>query len=266
MRRGLHPAPTSSRLANFAVYLLLLLIATLIAYGMLVRFAGLGDNLPYFLSFSPSTAGLWIIGLSLGYVSAGLIFALVAVIIWRRWVYHTRLSRIKLVAFFLTGLLVGVGIAAAAEPPYLHQISASDPDRLFTLTVHYDSAKIVIGKNLTMEYVLNDNSFSETLNSTFFGGLFDMVFVNQAGQYVKNYSRTISFNVAFPGQNVTFAPGETWTTFLNWDGVVLVNGRSEAVSANYTLMSYAVLQDAAVTPNLYVVVQLPNITITVVHP
>jgi len=91
-----------------------------------------------------------------------------------------------------------------------------------------------------------------------------MVFYNSTGKQVVASNAPIAFN-RLPNQyNVALQPGEVWSTSLEWDGLVTpVNGsRYMAPPGEYTLASYAVLQDA--NASLYVELHTPSIPITLI--
>ena len=133
------------------------------------------------------------------------------------------------------------------------------------MVVNYNSTTLTLGNNLTLKYTLTDNSFYLTTPFYYFGGQFSMVFYNSLGKQVVAFSAPITFARNASQYMVALQPGQTWSTKLQWDGLVIpVNAsRYMAPVGDYTLASYAVLQDA--NASLYVELQPQTIPITLVR-
>lgn len=238
----------------------------LLLYVLLIRFVSVPDSIGIVESLKPSPYGFGFGSYSMGYVSAVLLVFLLLLSVWQRkrkvWISSTGAA-----SMLLIGVILGSTFAAvsASIPPreWLH--SEQDSAQGFTLTVFYNSTTVTLGRNLTMRYTLTDNSYTLTTPYYLFGGQFSMVFYNSTGGQAVAFRAPISFSMSANQYMVQLQPGETWSTLLEWDGLIVpVNGSSYmAPPGSYTLDSYAVLQDANVS--LYVVLNPPSIPISVVN-
>ena len=237
----------------------------LLLYFILVRFSEVPDSLSLVESLKPSAYGLGVGSYSIGYLS---IFVLVVSALlaarWRR--RKTFVSKTGAVVVLLLGMLLAssFSVVSFSLPSSKSLYSVQDSGQGFTLTVSYNSTVVTLGTNLTFRYVLTDNSYTLSTPYYLFGGQFSMVVYNSAGKQAVAFRAPITF-VRQPSQySVQLQPGETWSTSLVWDGLIVPTNASSymAPPGAYTLSSYAVLQDANVS--LYVVLNPPNIPITVV--
>ncbi|MDG6982816.1 MAG: hypothetical protein JRM74_05105 [Nitrososphaerota archaeon] len=235
-------------------------------YGALLWFSAVPDTLPAFESLKGSAYGVWAWGFSLGYVSIVLIAILagLSVLGFRR---GARLTTAGAGAMLILGLVVGAsfGAVSAAMVPGPWPYSVQDSQQGFTLTVYYNSTVLNLGTNLTMKYTLTDNSYSLTTPYYLFGGQFSMVFYNSSNAQVVAFRAPVSFKPTLSTDLVQLAPGDTWTTLLGWNGTIFsANGtRRIAPTGDYNLASYVALQDANMTPSLYVVLHPSNLTVTI---
>ena len=251
------------------VYLALLgaYVVGLVVYGALLWRSAVPDRLGAVESLGQTQYGVWIGSFSLGYLSIAVVVVLAALSASgaRK---DRKLTLAGAGAMLLVGLVVGASFAAislSAQPRgWLH--SVQDSQQGFTLTVSYNSTALDLGTNLTMRYTLTDNSYTVTTPYDMFGGQFSMVFNNSNNEQVVAFRAPVSFKTSASTDLVELAPGESWTTYLAWNGTIFSrNGtRSVAPPGSYMLWSYIAIQDANVTPNLYVVLHPPDIPVTVV--
>lgn len=257
--------PISKRLRSFPGYLLIFAIVLISTYAMIDKLAHLDDNLGLLISFKPTVFGVYVGGISFGYLSIGILLALGVATIASRHAYGLHFSMTKVSVVLVLGLLLGTAVAetqtAKLQPVWLNHVSDSSGG--FTLNVYYNSTTFTNGNNVTFEYILKNDAYTTTLYYIYFGGQFSMVFYNSTGQQVTAFKVPISFLLAQGQDSIAFASGQTWTTLLSWDGSVSKNGTSSfAPAGNYTLASYAVLQDA--NASLYVVLHTPDLHINLV--
>ena len=245
-------------LRSISLYLLILVLVSVVFYGVLDRVANLGDGLGFLVSFSRTPFGLDIGAVSIGYLTIALLLILVAIILAnRRLPIH--MSKSGVATMIVLSLILG-GAFAAFQVPVGHQWpnKISDSGEGFTLNVEYGPISFRAGDNITLNYVLDNDNYSSTDYYLNFGGQFSMVFYDSAGHIIKAFKVPISFQLSQGQNNIAFVPGQSWTTILSWGGNI--NDTSTlAPTGNYTLASYAVLQDA--NQNLYVDLNTRNLTI-----
>lgn len=238
----------------------------LAVYGVLIWRSAVPDSLGAIESLEASQYGLWTGAFSLGFVSIAAIVVLAA--LSAAEARKGKMTPAGVGATLLVGLVVGASFAAVSlsVPPRTSLHSVQDSQQGFTLTVYYNSTTLDLGTNLTMRYTLTDNSYTVTTPYYMFGGQFSMVFYDSSNTQVVAFRAPVSFRPSASTDLVQLAPGERWTTFLGWNGTIFsANGtRSVVVPGTYMLGSYVALQDANVTPNLYVVLHPPDIPVTVV--
>jgi hypothetical protein len=247
------------------VFLLVVYAAALASYAILLRLH-FGVALPLVASVGPSGEGVFLGAFSVGYLSLAVLTLLSAasLVAWREGA--SGLSWQAAGAGVALGLVVGGSLTLIPlqrpSPRWLNSVQDSRDG--FTLVVNYNSTTLVLGRNLTFQYVLTDDSYQLTTPYYLFGGQFSMVFYNSTGGQVVAFRAPITFNRAATQYTVQLIPGERWTTLLSWDGTVIpLNGSRYMVSpGRYTLASYAVLQDANVS--LYVMLHAPDIPVTIV--
>jgi hypothetical protein len=257
--------PASAWLYNLPVYLSVYLAAVVGIYTVLDKVAHLDDGAGLLISFRPSPYGVHLGVVSIGYLTIALAAIFVVGLLFRSRAYHTRVSRAGIMTFvvlaLITGGIVGATQTAPLAPPSKYHASASADG--FTMGVYYNATTVTVGKNLTFDYYLIDNSYSSTLYYQYYGGEFSMVISNSSGT-VEAMHAPISFSLSTGQDYVEFSPGETWSALLSWNGVVTDNGTSrDALPGSYTLSSYAVLQDGNVS--LYADMQTANVAINVTN-
>lgn len=251
---------------NFFLALLGAYVVGLVVYGVLLWRSVVPDSLGAIESLGRSQYGVWTGAFSIGYVSIAAVVVLAALSADGARA-DRKLTLAGAGAMLLVGLVVGASFAAfslSAQPRgWLH--SVQDSQQGFTLTVYYNSTTLDLGTNLTMRYTLTDNSYAVTTPYYMFGGQFSMVFNNSNDERVVAFRAPVSFKTSASTDLVELAPGESWTTYLGWNGTVFsANGtRSVAPAGSYMLGSYVALQDANVTPSLYVVLHPPVIPVTI---
>jgi hypothetical protein len=253
--------PLSRRLVSLPPYLLIFVLVSVAFYATIDKLANLNDNLGILISFNRNPFGFYFGAISIGYLTIGLVVILVSVMISSHRTNLFRLSKVKGFVVIVLALILGGALAASQageiSPSFPNHISDSGGG--FTLNVYYGTTSFSMGKNISIQYILKNDAYTNTLYYLYFGGQFSMVFHNSLGQQVSAYKVPISFKLN-PGQtSIEFVPGETWTTILSWNGSIN-NTSTLAPTGNYTLASYAVLQDANVS--LYIVLQTPNITVS----
>ena len=263
-RRMFTKKPLSSRIVPLPAYLLIFVIVSVAFYAVLDKLANLNDDLGILISFNRNSFGYYLGAISIGYLSIGLVIILVALTIASHRRNHFRMSNSKAFVVVVLALILGGALAAsqagAISPSFPNHISDSSGG--FTLNAYYGPTSFSAGKNISIQYILKNDAYTNTLYYLYFGGQFSMVFHNLLGQQVSAFKVPISFKLN-PGQtSIEFVPGETWTTILSWNGSIN-NTSTLAPTGNYTLASYAVLQDANVS--LYVVLQTPNITVSFIN-
>ncbi|MDE1854004.1 MAG: hypothetical protein KGI38_09730 [Thaumarchaeota archaeon] len=251
--------------ANLPVVFLGAYALALLLYATLILFAVVPDSLGVVESLKNSPYGLELGGYSIGYLSILVMVVLAFISIWGRkgriWI-----SKSGAASMVILGLILGSSFAAVSTsvPPRNWLYNVQDSEQGFNLTVFYNSTTLTLGKNLTMRYTLTDDSYSLTTPYYLFGGQFSMVFYNSTGKQVVAFRAPIAFAREADQHTVKLEPGETWSTLLDWDGLIIpLNGSSYMASpGHYNLASYAALQDA--NASLYVVLHPSNITVSVV--
>jgi hypothetical protein len=253
-------------LRNAPVFLLVVFLVAFTFYLLLLHLR-VEATAPLIASLGPSSEGFFFGPFSLGYLSS-LTFTVLGIssLIARRRGAPT-ISWQGLGAGTAVGLLVGGSftLIPAVQPSsdWLHAVK--DTEGGFTLVVNYNSTTLTLGRNLTMQYVLTDDSYQLTTPYHLFGGQFSMVYYDSTGRQVVAFRAPITFNRAATQYSVELQAGERWTTLLSWDGTIIpLNGTGYMAGAGrYTLASYAVLQDANVS--LYVVLHTPDIPVNIVR-
>jgi hypothetical protein len=258
--------PASAWLLNLPVYLLVYLAALVCIYAIIDKLASLDDSAGLLFSFRPSPYGIFLGAISIGYLTIALLGVLLVGLLFRQRSYHKKISKSAVIAFVVLAVIscsiISVTQTAPLPPQTKYHVSASSGG--FTMGVYYNSTELIVGKNLTFDYYLIDNSYSSTLYYQYYGGEFDMVFSNSSGATVQALHAPISFLLGAGQQYVEFHPGETWNAPLAWDGVISANGTSrDAPPGNYILSSYAVLQDG--NTSLYVDIQTANVAINLTN-
>jgi hypothetical protein len=252
-------------LRNAPIFFLIVFAASLALYVALIKLHS-AAAISLIASTGPSGEGFSVGYFSVGYVSITILALLSAasLVMWRRGVNAPSLQAAG--AAVAVGLLVGGAMALipAQRDEQLWLNSVQDSGGGFTLKVNYNSTTLVLGRNLTFQYVVTDDSYELTTPYYLFGGQFSMVFYNSTGGQVVAFRAPLTFNRAASQLLVELTPGERWTTMLSWDGTVIpLNGSRYTVSpGKYTLASFAVLQDANVS--LYVMLHAPDIPVTIV--
>jgi hypothetical protein len=253
------------RLGSLALLLLVLYLAFLIAYVLILKRSNVGGTGWYIASLAKSSPGVNLGVFTLSYPSVAIlvVLSIATLISALKGIIHFSAPRIAVV--FIIGLVLGAlmgGAYSAGEVwPYHVQVSSGG----FSLTVYYSSTTLILGKNFTVKYVARDVSYKLTTPYYyFFGAQFSMVFYNSTGDQIVGFRAPITFNLSASNYIITLEPGEVWSTLLVWNGTIIgANGtRSVAKPGIYQLASYAVFQDANVS--LYVELQAPNISVTVV--
>lgn len=247
--------------------LLILYVAFVLSFVLVLRRFNDGGLGWYIASVDETQTGLNLGVFTLGYPSLVVLTALAiaTAVSFMRSGLHLSASRAA--AVLVIGLVLGAsagGVYVAGRTwPYHVQVSSGG----FSLIVYYNSTTLVLGKNLVMKYVAEDNSYSMTTKYYYlFGAQFSMVFYNSTGAQVVAFRAPITFDLPASNYIVSLQPGEVWSTLLVWNGTIIgVNGtRTVAKPGNYELASYAVFQDANVS--LYVDLQAPEIPVTIVSP
>lgn len=256
---------STSAAKGIPVFLLVTYLVALAFYIVLMEYARVPNTIPQVASLGMSAQGLFLGAFSLGFLSLFLISLLTAISILLKWKRGASIGTPGLGAAIAVGLLMGASftlIPITRQQPQLS--SVQDSSGGFTLVVYYNSTTLTIGRNLTMKYVLTDDSYQLVTPYQFFGGQFSMVFYNSTGKQVVAFRAPVAFKLATNQYNVALQPGESWNTLLSWNGTVIpLNGtRYIASPGEYSLASYAVLND--VNASLYVVLHPPNISIKVV--
>ena len=252
-----------SRLSGLPAYLLIFVVVSIAFYALIDKLAGLYDDLGLLISFKQTSFGIYVAGISIGYLTIALLAILVPTLIASRRALHFRMSRTKSFAVVVFALVCGAAFAASQTSilqPYPNHISDTSGD--FTLNVYYGDTSFRAGSNISLEYQLNNNHYTTTVYYLNFGGQFSMVFYNSLGQQINAFKVPISFVLSKGQTNVAFIPGQTWSTILSWNGSIN-NTSTLAPTGSYTLASYAVLQDA--NASLYVLLQTSNLSISFVN-
>jgi len=229
-----------------------------------MEYMQLPNGFPLIASLDRSTQGLFLGAFSLGFFSVFLISLLVASSALLMTKRSASLGMPGLGAAIVAGLVVGASftlIPTTQQQPQLQ--SVQDSSGGFTLVVYYDSTTLTIGKNLTMRYVLSDNSYQLVTPYYLFGGQFSMVFYDSTGKQAVAFRAPVTFKLTPSQYYVALQPGESWSTLLSWNGTIIpANGtRYLASPGEYSLASYAVLDD--VNASLYVVLHPPDIHVVV---
>jgi hypothetical protein len=248
-----------SLLADLPIYLLIFVLVAIASYGSIDKIAKLGDGLGLLVSFNKSQFGLYLDGVSIGYLTIALVVVLLVIVISNNRKSPIRLTSKGVSAVVVLALVCGAAFAVSqtqTPSPWPNHISNTSGD--FTLNIYYGPTYFRAGNNISLEYVLTNNAYTTTVYYLDFGGQFSMVFYNSHGQIVKAYKAPISFQLSQGQDYIAFVPGQTWTKLLSWNGDIN-NTSGFAPSGNYTLASYAVLQDA--NASLYVVLNTKNLTI-----
>lgn len=257
-KQGRTPVNTSSVILGGYLFALLL-------YALLMRFAAIPDSIAAVESLRPSPYGFGVGAYYLGYVSLLVIVTLALLSVWQRkgkaWFSVTGAA-----AILALGIVLGssFAVASVSVPSQSPLQSVQDSEHGFTLNVYYNSTTVTLGRNLTMRYTLTDDSYTLSTPYYLFGGQFSMVFYDSAGNQTVAFRAPITFSRQANQYTVLLQPGETWSTLLQWDGLIIpLNGSSYmAAPGAYSLQSYAVLQDA--NASLYVVLHPTSIPISVV--
>jgi len=248
------------------IFLLVTYLVALAFYIVLMEYARTPNSIPQVASLEKSTQGLFLGAFSLGFLSLLLILLLTAISALLKWKRSASIGAPGLGAAIAIGLVVGASLTFVPTTQQRLQLSsAQDSSGGFTLVVYYNSTILTIGRDLTMKYVLTDDSYQLVTPYQFFGGQFSMVFYDSAGKQVVAFRAPVAFKLATNQYNVALQPGESWSTLLSWNGTVIpLNGkRFTATPGEYSLGSYAVLNDA--NASLYVVLHPPSISIKLVE-
>jgi hypothetical protein len=238
-------------------------LVSVAVYGIVDWVAKLKDGLGLLVSFSRTAFGIYIGGISIGYLTISLlvIFGLLAALSART--FDLRISKTAVLTAFLLALICGTLLSAtqiSTAQSFPNHLSTTNDG--FTLSVDYGPTSFSAGNTISMNYQLNNDNYSMTSYYLNFGGQFSMVFYNSTGQQIKAFKVPISFQMN-PGQtNIAFVPGQKWITVLSWNGEINSTG-SLAPTGNYTLASYAVLQDA--NASMYVLLNTQNLTVEFHH-
>ena len=256
---------TGSVVKNIPPFLLVLFIVAVAFYLVLESVLHLGSALPLIASLGASPQGVYLDSFSLGFLSIFLILILAGLSVWMRHTGEVSVSKASAGTAIVMGLLLGSGFAMAPVPrvnnPGLYSVQASGQG--FRFVVYYNSTTLTIGKNLTVKYVLTDDSYQLVTPYYLFGGQFSMVFSNSTGGQVVAFRSPITFRFTNTTTSVELNRGEVWNSLLSFNGtIVSLKGiRTLIRPGSYSLSSYAVLQDANVS--LYVDLHPPDIPIVV---
>jgi hypothetical protein len=235
-------------------------------YILLLHYLRPPNPLPLVASLGSTSYGISIGGISIGYLTIALLLSLAAASVWA-WSRGSTLSMAGVSAAVFVGLLLAAvftAVSTVSSPP-AWKYSVQDSLQGFTLEVYYNTTILYLGQNLTLKYVLADNSYSLTTPYNLFGGQFSMVFYNSTGGQVVAFRSPITFEVSGSQEYVQLAPGERWITSLGWNGTIFGanDTRSIALPGTYTLASYVALQDANVS--LYAVLHPENISVSILR-
>lgn len=252
---------------SLPLFLLILFVAAVAFYLVTESVLHFTGALPFIGSLAASSQGIYVGGISLGFLSIVVVFILVVLSVTMRVREGISVSWAGAGAAVVTGLLLGMGFTMVPTPqanpwPYSVKYSAQG----FTFVVYYNSTTLIIGKNLTVKYVLTDDSYQLVTPYYLFGGQFSMVFFNSTGGQAVAFRAPISFRITSSTVNVELAPGEMWSTILGFNGTIISeNGTHSTIKpGGYTLSSYAVLQDA--NASLYVDLHPSDIHIDITNP
>jgi hypothetical protein len=257
---------TGSVVKSIPPFLLVLFIVAVAFYLVLESVFHLGSALPLIASIGASPQGVYIGSVSLGFLSISLILILAGLSVWMHHKGGVSVSKAGAGTAIVMGLLLGSGFAMAPVPqvsnPGLYSVQTSGQG--FSFVVYYNSTTLTVGKNLTVKYVLTDDSYQLITPYYLFGGQFSMVFLNSTGGQVVAFRAPITFRLTNLTTSVELNPGEVWNSILSFNGTIvsLKGTRSIIRPGSYSLSSYAVLQDANVS--LYVDLHPSDISVAVV--
>jgi hypothetical protein len=257
---------TGSVVKSIPLFLLVLFIVAVAFCLVLESVFHLASALPLIASLGASPQGVYLGSFSLGFLSIFLVLILAGLSMWMHHTGGASVSKAGAGTAIVMGLLLGSGFAMAPVPqvsnPGLY--SVQDSGQGFRFVVYYNSTTLTIGKNLTVKYVLTDDSYRLITPYYLFGGQFSMVFFNSTGGQVVAFRSPITFRFTNTTTNVELSPGEVWNSLLSFNGTIIsLKGTHSIIRPGiYSLSSYAVLQDANVS--LYVDLHPPDISVAAV--